>query len=111
VSASKQVLELLSIKILISNISVVLDHKQSGMSHCLGRRQELAFLFNVLSITSRKRSWTIRFFSVDALNELIQVEGDRELLHRVAIGKDNKVIAFFVKHPQLTFSKLSSVDA
>jgi hypothetical protein len=52
VTASKQVLELLSIQVLISELTIILDHKQPRMSDSFGWWQELAFLLNMFSIAS-----------------------------------------------------------
>lgn len=66
------------------------------MSHSLGWWQELAFLFNMFPITSWKSTWTVRLLAVDALDELVQIKGDTELLNGVAVGINDEMVAFLV---------------
>ena len=85
-------------------MAIVLDHEQAWVSNSLGWRQELAFLFDMFPVASGKCSWAVRLLAVDALDELVQIEGDTELLNGIAVGIDNEVVAFLVQHPELSLS-------
>lgn len=104
VATSEQVLELLSVKVFEAQLAIILDHEEAWVSHSLGWWQELAFLFNMFSVASGKCTWAVRLLAVDALDELVQIEGDTELLNGVSVSIDYEVVAFLVQHPELALS-------
>jgi len=86
---------------------LVLDQEQSWVTDWLGWGQELALLFEVLTIAD---SGGGGFFVLDTLNHLIEVEAYRQLLGALTIGVHDEEVTLFVLSPHTTLVQVNSVD-
>jgi hypothetical protein len=78
------------------------------MANCLGRRQELALVLNVLPISD---PWGVWLFVFNSFYHLVQIKRHRKFLHGFTISIHNKEVSFFVLGPDTALFQVACVNS